>query len=184
MTSRFALSFAVAAVVLASACSSRHDAMGPGMMGSGSVDGNGVRFMSVSPTPGATGVPVGSPIELRFGGPMAPAMEQYLDLHRGDLSGPVVPMGCTWKSDRTILTCTPSEPLASHTTYAIHLGGGMMGGNGVPIDYSSGLRMGGQWIMGSMMSGSHGGMGWGMMGGSWRNANGSYGMVFTFTTEQ
>ena len=29
---------------------------------------------------------------------------------------------------------------------------------------------------------SAGGMGWGMMGGGWRNANGSYGMVFTFTT--
>jgi hypothetical protein len=25
-------------------------------------------------------------------------------------------------------------------------------------------------------------MGWGMMGNGWRNTNGSYGMVFTFTT--
>ena len=38
--------------------------------------------------------------------------------------------------------------------------------------------MGGQWIMGGMMTGTHGGMGWGMMGSGWRNANGSYGMVF------
>ena len=35
-----------------------------------------------------------------------------------------------------------------------------------------------------MMPGTHGGgMGWGMMGNGWRHANGSYGMVFTFTTE-
>ena len=33
------------------------------------------------------------------------------------------------------------------------------------------------------MPGIHGGgMGWGMMGNGWRHANGSYGMVFTFTT--
>ena len=42
--------------------------------------------------------------------------------------------------------------------------------------------MGGQWIMGGMMTGTHGGMAWGMMGSGWHNANGSYGMVFTFTT--
>jgi hypothetical protein len=33
-----------------------------------------------------------------------------------------------------------------------------------------------------MMSGNHGGMAWGMMGSGWRNANGSYGMLFSFTT--
>ena len=32
------------------------------------------------------------------------------------------------------------------------------------------------------MTGTHGGMGWGMMASGWHNANGSYGMVFTFTT--
>ena len=40
------------------------------------------------------------------------------------------------------------------------------------------MTMGG----GGMMNGSHGGMGWGMMGANWRHTNGSYGMVFTFTT--
>jgi hypothetical protein len=42
--------------------------------------------------------------------------------------------------------------------------------------------MSGQWIMGGMMTGTHGEMGWGMMGSGWRNANGSYEMGFTFTT--
>jgi hypothetical protein len=66
--------------------------------------------------------------------------------------------------------------------YAIHLGGGMAGANGVAVDCTSGLGLGGQWIMGGMMTGTHGGMGWGMMGNGWRNANGSYGMMFSFTT--
>ncbi len=119
---------------------------------------------------------------LRFGGAMAAGMERYVDLHLHDLSGPVVPMACAWSPDGTVLTCTPASPLAAHTTYAIHMGGGLMSRAGSVIDYSPALAMGGRWIMGGMMTGSHGGMGWGMMTGDWRNANGSYGMVFTFTT--
>ena len=63
---------------------------------------------------------------LRFGGAMAVGMEEFVDLHQGDLSGPVVPMSCRWSADATVLTCTPASPLAAHTTYAIHMGGGLM----------------------------------------------------------
>jgi len=66
--------------------------------------------------------------------------------------------------------------------FDLHMGGGMMSSGGVAVDYTAGLGMGGQWIMGGMMTGTHGGMGWGMMGSGWHHANGSYGMVFTFTT--
>jgi len=101
----------------------------------------------------------------------------------GDLSGAEVAMTCAWSADRTLLTCTPGSPLAVHTTYAIHLGGGMMSAGGTAVDYTTyGPGMGGQWIMGGMMTGTHGGMAWGMMGNGWQNANGSYGMVFSFTT--
>jgi hypothetical protein len=137
---------------------------------------------AVSPGEGAVGVASSSPITLHFSGAMASGMEQFMDLHRGDLSGGTVPMGCTWSGDRETVACTPLSPLLSHTTYAIHVGGGMMGANGTMVDYSHGQAIGGQWIMGGMMSGTHGGMGWGMMSGDWRNPNGSYGMVFTFTT--
>lgn len=157
--------------------------MGPGMNGSGSGTSAGAAFMSVSPAGGEVSVAVGSPITFRFNGAMGGGMEQYVDLHMGDLSGPVVAMTRAWSADRTVLTCTPASPLASRTTYAIHLGGGMMSAGGVAVDYTTyGPAMGGQWIMGGMMTGTHGGMGWGMMGSGWRNANGSYGMVFTFTT--
>jgi hypothetical protein len=81
------------------------------------------------------------------------------------------------------LTCTPQAPLSARTTYVVHLGGGMMTQSGQPLDYAQyGPMMGGQWIMGGMMGGSHGGSPWGMMGSGWRNANGSYGMAFSFTT--
>ncbi len=139
-------------------------------------------FVGVSPAEGASGVAVSSPISLRFNTAMATGMEQYMDLHVGDLSGPTVPMNCGWSGDREVLTCTPLSPLMPHTTYAIHMGGRMMSASGMMIDYSQAQAMGGQWIMGGMMGGSHDGMGWGMMGSGWQNPNGSYGMMFTFTT--
>ncbi len=173
---------ALLAATLGVACGGGSSMTGSGMNGSGGGAAAGAAFMSVSPAGGATGMAVGSPITFRFSGAMGAGMEQYVDLHLGDLSGPEVAMSCAWSADRTQLTCTPGSPLASRTTYALHLGGGMMSGGGGAVDYTAGLGMGGQWIMGGMMTGTHGGMGWGMMGGGWSNANSSYGMVFTFTT--
>jgi len=174
---------ALLAAALGVACGGGSNMTGAGMDGSGGGASAGAAFMSVSPAGGATGMAAGSPITFRFSGAMGTGMEQYVDLHMGDLSGAEVAMSCAWSADRTLLTCTPASPLASHTTYAIHLGGGMMSAGGMAVDYTTyGPGMGGQWIMGGMMTGTHGGMGWGMMGNGWRNANGSYGMVFTFTT--
>ena len=170
------------AATLGVACGGGSSMTGSDMTGSGGGPAAGAALMSVSPAGGATGMAVGSPMTFRFSGAMGTGMEQYVDLHMGDLSGAEIAMSCAWSADRTQLTCTPSSPLASRTTYALHLGGGMMGSGGGAVDYTAGLGMGGQWIMGGMMTGTHGGMGWGMMGGVWRNANGSYGMVFTFTT--
>jgi hypothetical protein len=176
-------SAALLAAVLGVACGSGSNMTGPGMNGPGGGTSGGTAFMSVSPAGGAAGMAVGSAITFRFSGAMGGGMEQYVDLHVGDLSGPEVPMSCGWSADRTLLTCTPGSPLASRTMYALHLGGGMMSAGGMAVDYTThGPGMGGQWITGGMMPGTHGGMGWGMMGSGWRNANGSYGMEFTFTT--
>ena len=143
----------------------------------------GAMFVSVAPQGGATGVSTSAPIVLRFGGVMGSGMEQYVDLHVGDLAGATMPMDCGWSGDRTTLTCTPQEPLAPRTTYVVHLGGGLMTRPGQPLDYGRyGPLMGGQWIMGAMIGGAHAGGPWGMMGPNWRNANGSYGMAFSFTT--
>jgi hypothetical protein len=182
MTRRIGVLVVLMAASFAGACGgSGQNMMGSGMNGSGGSSA-GVTFMSMSPAAGATGVAANSLITFRFSGAMGAGMEQYVDLHMSDLSGAEVAMSCGWSTDRTLLTCTPGSPLAPRTTYAIHLGGGMMSAGGAPVDYSAGLGMGGQWIMGGMMTSTHGGMGWGMMGNGWRNTNGSYGMVFTFTT--
>jgi len=69
--------------------------MGPGGMGPGGA-GAPPTFMSVSPGGEAMGVAVGTPLEFHWGAPMGVGMEQYVDLHMGDLSGPVVPMSCGW----------------------------------------------------------------------------------------
>jgi hypothetical protein len=138
---------------------------------------------SVSPAAGATGVdPMGS-IVVRFSGPMATGMEQYVDLHQGDVSGPIVPMTCTFSGDRTTLTCTHAQPLQPGTGYTIHLGSGMMDGSGHPVEVEShGMAMGGQPVTGQIMGGMHGGQPMGMMGQGWQDGDGHLGMEFTFQT--
>jgi hypothetical protein len=145
--------------------------------------GGAAALMSVSPAGHSVGVSVTSPLTMRFNQGMAAGMEQFVDLHLGDPSGPTLPLHYGWSSDRTVLTCFPDEPLHAHTRYALHMGDGMTdeGGHGVNLDEHGGA-MGGDWLFASMMSG-HGGMPWSMMGADWHGPNGSYGMFFSFTTE-
>ncbi len=170
-----------ALLVLGVGCGNSGMARGPMMTGPGAVTGTATatEVVSVSPAANSVGVAPSAPIVLRFNHPMASGMEQYLLLHRGDLSGPVVPMTCVFSPDRTTLTCTPHAPLARHTLYTIHMGAGMMDATGHPLDLDDMPMMGGQWIVPGMMGG---GMGW-MMGPGWQGANGSYGVIFTFTTD-
>jgi hypothetical protein len=138
--------------------------------------------MSVSPAGSAVGVATTVDVVLRFGTGMAQGMEEYIDLHRGDLSGPTTPLSCLWSADRTALTCS-HEPLQSHARYWLHLGGGLMSRAGHPVDFDQhGPAYGGQWIQGGMMAGFHAGLPWGAMAPGWHARNGSYGMVFSFTT--
>ncbi len=177
-----AISLALGLASFAVGCGSGNDGtmMGPSPVGTGMT---GATFMSVTPQGGATGVSASAPIVFRFGAAMGAGMEQYVDLHMGDLAGPNMPVNCGWSGDRTTLTCAPQAPLSPRTAYIVHLGGGMMTQQGQALDYAQyGPMMGGQWIMGGMMGGSHAGSPWGMMGPSWRNANGSFGMAFSFTT--
>jgi hypothetical protein len=172
---------ASSSVLVACGGSGQTTGPGDGTTGGGTM---GAAFVSVTPQGGMTGVSSTAPLSFRFGGPMAPGMEQYFDMHVAGLDGPTVPMTCGWSPDRSTLTCDPGSPLQPHTTHAIHMGGGLTDASGRPVNYdTNGSTMGGQWIMVGTMPGMHdGGMGWGMMGGGWRHGNGSYGMVFTFTT--
>jgi hypothetical protein len=48
---------------------------------------------------------------MTFSHPMKTGMEQYLDLHHGDASGPLVSIACAWSADRLTVTCVPGQPL-------------------------------------------------------------------------
>ncbi|HEU5169073.1 MAG TPA: Ig-like domain-containing protein [Gemmatimonadales bacterium] len=149
------------------------------------------QLVTISPQGQATGVDPGRPLTFRFDGAMMPGMEQYVDLHRGDVTGPIHPIACSWSADRTLLTCTPGTPLDPGTHYTLHLGGGMRNSDGTAIQMDPADYLG-SWIhggaAGGMMGGGmthaddHAGEPWGMMGSGWRHANGTYGIVCPFQT--
>lgn len=55
--------------------------------------------LSVSPQGGATNVDPNGPFSFRFNGAMMPGMEQYVDLHQGEVTRPTHPISCTWSPD-------------------------------------------------------------------------------------
>lgn len=116
-------------------------------------------------------------VTIGFNGAMMPGMDQFIDLHHGDVTGPVIPMACAWSADYSTLTCTPSTTLVPGDHYTVHMGAGMRGSNGMPIDMAGGTGMGGTWMSGGMGDGHHGPM----MGGGWQDTDGHDGMLFPFT---
>ncbi len=174
---------ALAVTLLAAGCGGEN---GQGMMGPGPE--TAAVLLSMTPPGGAGGVPVSAPIVLRFGAAMGTGMEQYVDLHAGDLSGATVPMSCRWSGDRTTLTCTPQGPLAGRTPHVVHVGPCLMTEAGRPVDCGRyGPGQGGQWVTGEMMGPGHGGPPWGGGAGPWagmpgRGCPAGYGMAFAFTT--
>ena len=139
-------------------------------------------LLSVSPVGGATGVSSTASLTMTFSGAMGQGMEQSVDLHRGDTSGPIQPMTCTWSADRMTFACRPDMQMDPDTMYTIHIGGGMMNGSGMRMNVDKGLQMGGQIVTGTMMGGMHGGQPISMMGSAWRGSDGTYGMMFSFRT--
>ncbi len=138
---------------------------------------------SVVPAPGAVGVDPAGVIMIGFTHAMAGGVEQFMVLHDGGVTGPLVAGAWTWSPDRTRATFRPAAPLRSATSYTVHVGGGLMDAVGHRVGLERhGIPMGGQWVTGSMMGGGMMGATAAMMGPGWRHENGSYGMIFTFTT--
>jgi hypothetical protein len=136
------------------------------------------QLASLNPLGGSVGVSVSSQITITFTHAMAMGMEQYVALHKGSLSGPLVSGTWSWSGDRKTLSFTPAQPLESKTQYAIHVGGNMRDNQNHMVGLErNGMSMGGQWASVTMM-----GSNTGMMGPGWQHANGAYGMIFTFTT--
>lgn len=169
--------------LLAGACSESDTLLEP--------DAEATTLLSVIPRGGSTDVDRLAPVAIELDHPVMDGMEAFALLHEGDVTGPEVAGTWSLSADRLALTFTPSAPLAPTTRYAIHLGGGMMDADGDHVDLDAhGDHMGGTWATQGMMGG--GMLGGGTMGGTmgddhlgqgWRHpTNGSYGMVFSFTT--
>ena len=145
-----------------------------------------VVLLSLAPAGGSVGVDVGASIVVTFDHALMPAMVEYAALHEGGVGGPEVEGTWSLTGEGTVLTFTSAEALKPATSYTIHLGGGMEGDHGEPMDFEThgSAHMGGEWATGGMMSGGMTGMGGSHphMGDGWSHANGSYGMIFTFTT--
>lgn len=168
-----------AGVLMASLIACSDDATGP--------EGEEVAALaSVQPAGGSVDVSVDATVVVTFDHAIGFGMEQYAALHEGEVTGPEVSGSWSRSEDGTQLIFTPAAPLKPATTYVIHIGGGMMDADGHPVNLGMhGTGMGGQWATQSMMSG--GMMGGGMMGthmgAGWQHhSNGTYGMIFTFTT--
>jgi hypothetical protein len=119
----------------------------------------------------------GGTVAMQFNGAMMSGMEQYVDLHQGDTTGSEVPMTCSMSADRAMISCAPNTVLTPGAQYTLHMGAGMMGSNGTPVDMSAGMGMGGTWMTSGMMGGHNGAM----MGSGWTDTAGHGGMLFTFT---
>ncbi len=143
-------------------------------------------LLDVIPPGGATNVDPNAPIVLEFDRRIGWGMEEYAVLHEGGINGPVVPGTWVLSDDRMTLTFTQDAPLMAATDYVIHLGGGLMDYNNRHLNLERhGFGLGGEWCTGEQL----GPMGPGgptgghhHQGSGWQHPNGTYGMIFTFTT--
>jgi hypothetical protein len=149
------------------------------------LDAVSTALVAVQPLDGAAGIDVGANVVLTFDHEIGIGMEAYIRVVEGEVDGEDVLGSWTMSSDRMVLTFTPNEPFSPGTTYFIHMGGGMRDGVGGLVNLQRhGLGMGGEWVTEFMLTGGRG-MGMGgqsHMGEGWQHTNGSYGMVFSFTT--
>lgn len=176
---RFLALLPFAALVFA-ACSRSDTGVGPA-----DAAASAPSLASIQPASTATGVAPNAPVVLRFSHAMMTGMEMLVVLHEGSVTGAVVAATATWSIDRTTLTLMPQASLKGATKYVVHLSPSLKDSAGRMINLSPGTMMGGQNVSGGMMGSTsmmNGQWGPGMMGTGWQAANGSFGMVFSFTT--
>ncbi|MFA6166784.1 MAG: Ig-like domain-containing protein [Gemmatimonadaceae bacterium] len=140
---------------------------------------------SLQPANAAIGVDPGAPVVLRFNHAMMTGMEMLVVLHEESVTGAVVAAVATWSEGRTVLTLNPQVPLKRATRHVVHLSPSLQDTAGRMINMSPATMMGGQTVSGSMMGGGsmmNGQWGPGMMGAGWQASNGTFGVMFTFTT--
>lgn len=168
MSRTFGIGLAAVSTLLLAGCSD--DGLSPALP-------HPTLLQAVAPAGGATAVDVGSTVTVTFSHPMMQGAEMLAVLHEGPVTGPRVGGRWSWSPERTRLTFTPARPLKPATQYTLHLGGRMADAAGQGVEMQQhGAHMGGQWATRGMMGGAT------HMGSGWQHANGSFGMVFSFTT--
>jgi Bacterial Ig-like domain len=146
---------------------------------------NAPSLVSIQPANATASVDPATPIVLHFSHAMMTGMEMLVVLHEGSVTGAVVGMAATWSADRTTLTLIPQAPLKHAMTYVVHLSPSLKDTAGLMINLAPGTMMGGRTVSGGMMGGGsmmNGQWGPGMMGAGWQAADGTFGMMFSFTT--
>lgn len=86
-------------------------------------------------------------VQVTFSGPLASGMEDYIDVHEGSITGPVVSLNCSQTGTGAIVNCSPRPPFAweAGTEYWVHVGGSLKGRNGGAVDLTSiGTALGGR----------------------------------------
>lgn len=139
--------------------------------------------LSLAPPNAANGVDPSRPIVITFSHAMMQGMDALVVLHEGTVTAPLIAGVASWSADRTVLTFTPAAPLKARTTYVLHLAPTLRAWNGERLNRAACERLGAQTVTPGMM-GPRGGMmngQWGL-GNGWRAADGTFGMIFTFTT--
>jgi hypothetical protein len=134
-------------------------------------------FQSVAPPGGSTGVSPTDSVVVTFSSSTRSGMEEFVSLHQGSVTGPLIACKPTWSPDHSTLTLKPNASLQAGMGYTLHIGGGILDKYGNMVDMSqNGLNMGGQWATQALMNGS------GETTYGWLGSNADYGMLFTFHT--
>lgn len=135
---------------------------------------------AVVPAPGATGVDPSTLVTVRFSQPIAAGTDAWFDVHRQGIAGPVVAGHWIWSADLRTATFHPDHPLGPGEMHAIHLGAGIRSASGAALNFTHCVEAGGQWAFGQ--PGWHHGEGGPHGDRGWMHSNGSYGVMFGFTT--
>ncbi len=144
-----------------------------------------VVVLSVVPASSASAVNRSAPVVVTFSQAMMQGMEMNVILHEGAVTGAAIPSSASWSGDRRVLTVQPSAPLKATTGYVLHLAPTLTSAAGQQMNHGPCTTLGAQSVTSGMLGGSMmtgGSMGPGMAGSGWQMANGSYGMIFSFTT--
>jgi hypothetical protein len=136
----------------------------------------GTQLLTITPRPGVASATVGTPITLTFDGSVDTTVAQFVDLHRGSVTGEILPLDCTWSDGNSTLACaiTTTQPLVADSLYILHIGAGLLSSNGQQLTSSGLAAMGGTSIDAGTVT-THGGQSTSDLPSGWRGTGNGIG---------